>query len=61
MGIKGWLELCNVPKGRANTLEEAKVKAFAIDASWMHRTLSSGSLGSTLAPSTSTWKYALRG
>ena len=50
MGIKDWLEYCNVPKGRTNTLEEVKGKTFAVDASsWMHKILLSGSLGSVPA------------
>ena len=47
MGIKDWLDFCQVPKGRTNSLEELKGKIFAVDASsWMHRILSSRSLGS---------------
>ena len=47
MGIKDWLDFCKVPKRRTNSLGERKGKIFAVDASsWMHKILSSWSLGS---------------
>ena len=47
MGIKDWLDFCKVPKRRTNSLGELKGKIFAVDASsWMHKILSSWSLGS---------------
>ena len=50
IGIKDWLEFCGVPKGRTNSLEEVRGKTFAVDASsWMHKILSSRSLGSVPA------------